>query len=76
MNAGAGTGPGLKGVGSQNSADGTSTGDASPGSGTITATPSHSKNAAGITTVGPVDKAPFILAGLVVILTLTGTLLL
>ncbi|KAK0616076.1 Glucanosyltransferase-domain-containing protein [Bombardia bombarda] len=79
MSSGAGAGPGLKGSGSQNAA-GTSTGDATPGSGTVTATASpsatSSKSAAGPTTVGPVDKAPFILTALVVLLTMTGTLLL
>ncbi|KAK3945986.1 Glucanosyltransferase-domain-containing protein [Diplogelasinospora grovesii] len=75
MTAGAGTGPGLKGDGSQN-AGGTSTGDASPGSGTSTAAPSSSKNAAGVTKMGPIEKAPLIITGLVFVLTLTGTMLL
>lgn len=77
MSDGAGTGPGLKGDGSQNAGDGTSTGDASPGSGTVTATPSSSHNAAGSgMNAGGVDKAAFVVTGLVVVLTLTGTLLL
>ncbi|KAK0719660.1 Glucanosyltransferase-domain-containing protein [Lasiosphaeris hirsuta] len=75
MKEGAGSGPGLKGDGSQN-AGGTSTGDAAPGSGTVTGTPSSSKNAGGATFTGPADKAPLIVAGLVFVLTLTGSLLL
>lgn len=76
MSDGAGTGPGLKGDGSQN-AEGTSTGDAKPGSGSVTVTgaPSSSDNAAGMN-AGPVEKTPFVIAGLVVALSLTGTLLL
>ncbi|KAK0728500.1 beta-glucanosyltransferase gel1 [Lasiosphaeria miniovina] len=75
MNSGAGKGPGLTGDGSQNAGP-ASISDASPGSGAATATPTHSKNAAGITTVGAVDKAPLILTALVFVLTLSGTLLL
>jgi hypothetical protein len=77
MSDGAGTGPGLKGDGSQNAGEGTSTGDAKPGSGsvTVTGTPSSSDNAAGMN-AGPVEKTPFVIAGLVVALSLTGTLLL
>ena len=77
MSHGAGAGPGLKGDGSQNAGEGTSTGDATPGSGTVTATgtPSNSDNAAGMN-ARPVEKAPFVIAGLVVALSLTGTLLL
>jgi hypothetical protein len=78
MNDGAGKGPGLKGDGSQN-AGGESTGDATPGSGTVSETgkPSSSKNAAGrVGRPGSVEKAPFVVAGLVAVLTLTGTLLL
>ncbi|KAK4157727.1 glycoside hydrolase [Chaetomidium leptoderma] len=77
MSDGAGTGPGLKGDGSQNAAEGTSTGDATPGSAAVTATPSSSKNAArGGVGGGSVERAPFAVAALVVVLTLTGTLLL
>ncbi|KAK3373465.1 Glucanosyltransferase-domain-containing protein [Lasiosphaeria ovina] len=75
MNGGAGKGPGLTGDGSQNAGP-ASISDAPPGSGAATATPTHSKNAAGITTVGAVDKAPLILTALVFVLTLSGTLLL
>lgn len=75
MSKGAGKGPGLTGDGSQN-AGGTSTGDAKPGSGTATGSPSHSKNAAGITFNGPVNKSPFIVTGIVIFFTLAGTLLL
>jgi hypothetical protein len=74
MTAGAGTGPGLKGDGSQNAGEGTSTGDAQPGSGSATA--SSSKNGAGAMPAPPIDKAPFFIAGLVCMLTLTGTLIL
>ncbi|KAK4122379.1 glycoside hydrolase family 72 protein [Parathielavia appendiculata] len=74
MSDGAGSGPGLKGAGSQNAADGTSTGDATPGSGSATVTPSGSES--GEKNVGSVDRAPFVVAGLVAVLTLTGTLLL
>ena len=72
---GAGQGPGLKGVGSQN-AGGGSTADAKPGSGTVTETASTSKNAAGVTFGGPVDKTPFVVAAVTLALTMTGTLLL
>jgi hypothetical protein len=72
MNKGAGTGPGLKGPGSQN-AGGTSTGDAAPGSGSATGSP---KKNVGVTMAQSMDKTPFILTGLVMVLTLTGTMLL
>jgi hypothetical protein len=72
FSAGAGKGPGLTGNGSQN-AGGSSTGNAPPGSGSATASPT--KNVAGATP-GPVDKAPFYITGLVIFLTLFGTLLL
>ncbi|KAK0613463.1 glycoside hydrolase family 72 protein [Immersiella caudata] len=75
MKSGAGTGPGLDGPGSQN-AGGTSTGDAKPGSGSATASPSSTKNAAGKPNARSVDKQPFAVAGLVILLTLSGTLLL
>ncbi|KAH8893222.1 hypothetical protein GQ53DRAFT_717855 [Thozetella sp. PMI_491] len=72
FSSGAGTGPGLKGEGSQQAGDGTSTGDAQPGSGSATA--SASKNAAGGMPAPPMDKAPFFVTGLVFMLTLLGTL--
>jgi hypothetical protein len=76
FSGGAGKGPGLTGDGSQN-AQGTSTGDASPGSGSATASASASKNAAaGTIPNGPMEKGPFIITGLVILLTLGGTLLL
>lgn len=75
MSDGAGTGPGLKGDGSQN-AGGSSTGDAEPGSGTITGSPSGSKNAAAVTFGGPMDKSPFIVTGIALFFTLAGTFLL
>jgi 1,3-beta-glucanosyltransferase GAS5 len=68
---GAGKGPGLNGPGSQN-AGGTSTGDAAPGSGSATGTP----NAAGLTRTGPVEKAPFVIAGMTIGFMLLGTLML
>ncbi|KAK3325815.1 Glucanosyltransferase-domain-containing protein [Apodospora peruviana] len=72
---GAGIGPGLKGDGSQNVGS-TSTESGSISSPTTMTTPFNSKNAAGMTTTGSVDKAPLIITGLVMVLTLTGTLLL
>lgn len=76
MTAGAGTGPGL--VGGSQQASGTSTGDSSPGSGTVTATgtASSSKSAAGVTALGPVDKSPLIITGIVFFFTLAGAVLL
>ncbi|KAI0842564.1 glycoside hydrolase family 72 protein [Hypoxylon sp. FL0890] len=73
MSQGAGTGPGLKGAGSQN-AGGTSTGTASPGSGSVTATAS-SHNGSG-RPAPPMDMSVFAIAGLVGAFTLVGTLLL
>ncbi|KAK3685749.1 Glucanosyltransferase-domain-containing protein [Podospora appendiculata] len=73
MKTGAGAGPGLKGAGSQNAGTG-DTGNATPSSAGSTAT-SSSKNSAGLT-AGPLEKAPLIIAGLVCVLTMTGTLLL
>lgn len=81
MKDGAGPGPGLKGDGSQNAGEGTSTGDAKPGSGAVAGSSAgggengDKENAAG-RAVGGVDKAPFVIAGWVVVLSLTGTLLL
>ncbi|KAK4104097.1 glycoside hydrolase family 72 protein [Parathielavia hyrcaniae] len=73
MSNGAGTGPGLKGEGSQKAGDGTSPGDASPGSGSVAAKPSGSGG--GDENVGSVDRAPVVVAGLVAALTLAGPLL-
>ncbi len=77
MSDGAGKGPGLKGDGSQNAGEGSSTGDATPGSGTVSETgkPAGSENAAG-GGPGSVEMAPFVVGGLVLVLTMTGTLLL
>ncbi|KAK1754821.1 Glucanosyltransferase-domain-containing protein [Echria macrotheca] len=72
MSKGAGAGPGLKGPGSQN-AGGTSTGDAAPGSGSATGSP---KKNVGVTMAQSIDRTPFVLTGMVMVLTLTGTLLL
>lgn len=76
MTEGAGTGPGLMGDGSQN-AGGTSTGDASPGSGsaTTTATPSSTKKSDG-GKPAPLGMAGFIVTGVVFVSTLVGTMLL
>lgn len=73
---GAGKGPGLTGDGSQNAGGSTSSGDATPGSGSSTASPTSSKNAAGLTYAGPVDKAPFIVTGIACFFALAGTMLL
>ncbi|KAI0144111.1 glycoside hydrolase family 72 protein [Hypoxylon sp. NC0597] len=73
MSQGAGTGPGLKGDGSQN-AGGTSTGTASPGSGSVTATASG-HNGSG-RPAPPMDMSVFAIAGVVGAFTLVGTLLL
>lgn len=79
MSDGAGAGPGLKGDGSQNAGDEASTGDATPGSGAVGAAPSTSHNAAGRVGgmgAGNTDRAPFVVAGLVMFFSLTGALLL
>jgi len=73
MTAGAGTGPGLKGDGSQN-AGGTSTGSASPGSGSVSATASG-KNDGG-RPAPPMDMGIFVVAAVAGFFTLTGALLL
>ncbi|KAK5657320.1 hypothetical protein OQA88_3384 [Cercophora sp. LCS_1] len=78
MSQGAGTGPGLNGPGSQN-ARGTSTGDAEPGSGSVTSvagTPTPTKNGGGVSNVRSVEKAPLVLTGIVLAMTTMGTLLL
>lgn len=76
MANGAGPGPGLKGEGSQHSVDHTSTGDATPGSGTVDPSPSSSKNVAGNTNINfnTVEKAPVIIGVLLIIFSLTVTL--
>ncbi|KAI2467544.1 glycoside hydrolase family 72 protein [Annulohypoxylon bovei var. microspora] len=73
MTSGAGSGPGLKGDGSQN-AGGTSTGTASPGSGSVTATASG-ENGSG-RPAPPMDMSIFAVASVVGAFTLVGTLLL
>ncbi|OAA42230.1 glycolipid-anchored surface protein 5 [Metarhizium rileyi] len=78
MKSGAGKGPGfdLTGDGSQNAGDsGTATASVATGSASPTSGAKES-DSAGITTVGPVDKVPFIITGLALFLTLFGTLLL
>ncbi|ROV96280.1 hypothetical protein VMCG_07716 [Cytospora schulzeri] len=83
MTKGAGTGPGLKGDGSQN-AGGTSTGDASSGSGSETGSGSSStatstgggKKSAGAVGPAPLDKGAFMVTGVVFLFTLVGTMLL
>jgi hypothetical protein len=79
MTDGAGTGPGLKGKGSQHASDETSTSDASPGSGAVAASPSSGENVPGNThgkNVGNVEKTPLVVGALVIVLSLSGTLLL
>jgi hypothetical protein len=74
MTKGAGTGPGLKGSGSQN-AGGTSTGNASPGSGSgIPAATGKSKSGASPAAMGAFDMKPVFLTGLAFCLTMVGTL--
>lgn len=76
MKSGAGGGPGLGGDGSQNAGDsGTSTASVTGGQASPTGT-SDSKDNAGISTHGPMDKAPFIVSGLALGFTLFGALLL
>ncbi|KAL1867695.1 1,3-beta-glucanosyltransferase [Diaporthe australafricana] len=77
MSKGAGTGPGLKGDGSQN-AGGTSTGDAEPGSGSATgsAASGSSSGNAGAGGPGPLDKGAFVVTGVVFFFSLVGTMLL
>ncbi|CAK7204093.1 1,3-beta-glucanosyltransferase [Sporothrix eucalyptigena] len=74
MKDGAGTGPGLDGSGSQDAGT-TSVTLASPGSGSSTASPTSSKNA-GVTTMGPMDKSPIVISGIVFFFTLAGALIL
>ncbi|KAK0721960.1 glycoside hydrolase family 72 protein [Lasiosphaeria miniovina] len=75
LTEGAGKGPGLKGAGSQN-AGGSSTTDAAPGSGTSGVTAGAaagtSSKAAGVSLMAPLDKAPFIISGIVAFFTLAG----
>ena len=71
---GAGTGPGLDGSGSQN-AGSTSVSMAAPGSGSSTASPTSSKSA-GVTAMGPMDKSPIVISGIVFFFTLAGALIL
>jgi len=75
MNNGAGTGPGLKGGSQDAGGSGTSTGNAQPGSGAVTNTASPHNVAAG-RLMGPVDKSPFVISGLVCLFTLAGALIL
>ncbi|KHN96638.1 1,3-beta-glucanosyltransferase Gel1 [Metarhizium album ARSEF 1941] len=79
MKSGAGKGPGfeLDGDGSQNAGDsGTSTAGVTGGSPSPTGSGAKESDNAGISTVGPVEKAPFIMTGLVMFFTLFGALLL
>jgi hypothetical protein len=82
MSKGAGAGPGLKGDGSQQASDsGTSTSNAEPGSAAVSggASASGTRNAgarAGGVNGSGFEKAPFIVSGVLLVLTLTGTLLL
>ncbi|KAF5127546.1 1,3-beta-glucanosyltransferase gel1 [Metarhizium brunneum] len=79
MKDGAGKGPGfdLSGDGSQNAGDsGTSTASVTGGAASPTGSGAKESDSAGVTTFGPVEKAPFIITGMVVFFTLFGTLLL
>lgn len=77
MKAGAGTGPGLGGDGSQNAADsGTATASVTGGTASPTGGSTSTDSAAGSFTYGPMDKTPFIVTGLALFFTLFGTLLL
>ncbi|KAK3318147.1 Glucanosyltransferase-domain-containing protein [Apodospora peruviana] len=73
LSDGAGKGPGLNGPGSQ-WASTTSSGDAAPGSGSVDSTASPSSAAAGGFAMSPVDRAPFVISGLVAFFTLVGAL--
>ncbi|KAK2591439.1 1,3-beta-glucanosyltransferase [Conoideocrella luteorostrata] len=81
MKDGAGKGPGfeLDGDGSQNAGDsGTATASVTGGQASPTSGNGKNKESdnAGVSTLGPVDKAPFILTGLTFAFTLFGALLL
>ncbi|KND91612.1 1,3-beta-glucanosyltransferase gel1 [Tolypocladium ophioglossoides CBS 100239] len=79
MKSGAGGGPGLTGDGSQNAPDsGTSTASITGGQASPTGSGSGKggKDNAGVSTHGPMDKAPFIVSGLALCFTLFGALLL
>ncbi|KAK0636552.1 Glucanosyltransferase-domain-containing protein [Bombardia bombarda] len=80
LTEGAGKGPGLKGVGSQDSGTDEVV-EAQPGSGEVDAPASSSSSTAtsssaanGRTAMGPVDKAPFVISGIVVFFTLVGAI--
>ncbi|OHE92959.1 glycolipid anchored surface protein [Colletotrichum orchidophilum] len=81
MTAGAGSGPGLDGPGSQTAGDSASSGDTTGGtasasaSGHASATGSHNA-APGMTFGGPIEKAPLAIAGLAAMFTLFGAFLL
>jgi hypothetical protein len=79
MKAGAGTGVGLSGKGSQN-AGGTSTGTAAPGSGSVTAvasgTSASSTKSSASSLQGSMNFQPMIVSGLVVAFTFVGATLL
>jgi hypothetical protein len=82
MKTGAGTGPGLKGAGSQNAGE-TSTGTATPGSGSVTAvasgaasTASGSGKKSAASSLTPIDVRPMIVSGVVVMFSLVGAALL
>lgn len=80
MKSGAGQGPGfdLDGDGSQNAGDsGTATASVTGGSASPTGSGgAKESDSAGVSTLGAVDKAPYIVTGLTVLFTLCGTLLL
>lgn len=72
---GAGTGPGLTGLGSQN-AGGTSTGTATAGSGSVAASSTSTKKSSASTLQGPLDRSPLYIGGLIFALFMGGAALL
>lgn len=73
---GAGTGPGLKGSGSQNGGGDLSPGDAEPGSGSGTASGSGSGSGDNKNAGSGLDKTPFFVSSAVFLMTLAGAVLL
>jgi hypothetical protein len=81
MKSGSGKGPGLKGKGSQQDTDsGTATASTTGGKASPTGASQDGSDgdddSAGVSTHGPMDKAPFIVTGATLLFTLFGTLLL
>lgn len=81
MTAGAGTGPGLDGDGSQTAGDSASDGETTGGVASATASggasaTGSSNAAAGMTFGSPIEKAPLAVAGLAALFTMFGAFLL